>query len=243
MLTAQMASIAREPVVAGDGARSANARLAGIGLLVALASIIVLYGGSGAVAGTRPDTAEDVASIRAFFGQPGVGIFFAQGIISALGLAFFAIAFRRYLQGLATSALGVHVIDFGTVIVLLEIPVLVVVWGLQLALVRLSSLGDPSLVGVFLAWDWIDNGTMLWLEAVWMGGLSLGAWMTRGLPRPLAGLGLVVALLIAVLAAPALALRYPLGVSFVAYVPFMAWMLLSGLYLVRGGVRGVVEGR
>jgi hypothetical protein len=68
-----------------------------------------------------------------------------------------------------------------------------------------------------------------------MGGLSLGAWMTRGLPRPLAGLGLVVALLIAVLAAPALALRYPLGVSFVAYVPFMAWMLLSGLYLVRGG--------
>src|SRR5947208_9422521 len=73
------------------------ARFAGVGLLIALASLVVLYGGSGAIAGTRPDTATRATEVSAFFGHGELTFFLWQGIFSADGIAFFALAYRRYL--------------------------------------------------------------------------------------------------------------------------------------------------
>jgi hypothetical protein len=211
------------------------ARMAGAALLVALASIVVLYGGSGAIAGTRPDNATTGAGVSAFYNHPELAWLFWQTVISVVGLAFFALAFRRYLAAFATRPLAHQLVDLGAALVLVEISVAVVQLGLQLSLVRLAGLADTSLLGVFMAWTWIDNGTMLWVEFAWLGTLSLAAWMTGALPRWLAGFGLVVALLLLVFAVPGLMFGYPVGVSFVAYGPFMAWFLITGIYLVRGG--------
>jgi len=173
--------------------------------------------------------------VSALYDHPGLAWLFWQTAISVVGLAFFALAFRRYLATFVTRPLLRQLVDLGTVLVLMEVTVAVVQFGMQLSLVRLAGLADASLLGVFMAWNWIDNGTMLWLEVGWLGSLSLGAWMSGALPRWLAGLGLVVALMLLVFAVPGLMFGYPNGVSFVAYGPFMAWFLVTGIYLVRGG--------
>jgi hypothetical protein len=212
-----------------------HAKMAGVALLVALASIGILYGGSAAIAGTRPDNATTANAVSAFYDHPGLAWLFWQTVISIVGLAFFALAFRRYLAGFATRPLVSQLVDLGAVLVLVDTSAAVVHFGLQLSLVRLAGLGDASLLGVFMAWNWIDNGTAPWLEFAWLGSLSLAAWLSGGLPRWLAGFGLVVALLLLVFAVPSLMFGYPLGVSFAAYGPFMAWFLITGIYLVRGG--------
>lgn len=217
------------------GSVAAYARMAGAGLLVALASIVVLYGGSGAIAGTRPDHAVDAVTVSAFYNHPALTILFFQATISVVAIAFFAIAFRRYLSGFADRPLTRQLADFGVALVLIEIPVLVVQFGMQLGLVRLAGLGDPSLLGVFMAWDWIDNGPMVTLEFLWLGALSLAAWKSGALPRWLAGYGLLVSVLLLLLAVPALVLGYPDGINLAAYGPWMVWFLVTGIYLLRGG--------
>ena len=214
---------------------SAYARMAGFGLLFALASIVVLYGGSGALAGTRPDNATDASSVAAFYNHPALAFLFWQAVLSVIGIAFFALAFRRYLNGFAARPLSRQLADLGVALALIEVPVAVVEFGLQLSLVRLAGLGDASLLGVFMAWDWIDNGTMPWLEFAWLGALSLAAWTCGALPRWLAGYGLVVSVLLLVMAVPGLLLQYPIGVALGAYVPWMIWFLVTGIYLARGG--------
>ena len=234
-ITASIGSRERE---SGVERAASDARIAGIALLVTLLSIVVLYGGSSAVAGTRPDDAVDTSSVSAFFGHDALRPFLLQALISVFGSVTFALAFRRYASAWSRTAQADAVVDLGAALVLIEAPVLVVALGLELALVQLVSLGDrTAILPVFMAWDWIDNGTMLWLEFGWMALIGLAGWMTGALPRWLAGLGIAVALLIALFAAPALPLRYPLGTSLVAYGPFMVWMLTAGVYLARGGRR------
>lgn len=217
------------------------ARMAGIGLLVALASIIAVYAGSGAIAGTRPDNATDAAAVSAFYNHSQLAFFFWQAVISAMGIAFFALAFGRYLHGFAHRPVVRQLADFGVALALIETPVVVVEFGVQISLVRLAGLGDPSLLGVFMAWNWIDNGTMLILEPAWLAFLSLAAWMSGALPRWLAGYGGLVSLLLVVLAVPGLMLNYPLGIALGAYGPFMVWFLVTGIYLARGGRAPVAE--
>jgi hypothetical protein len=216
--------------------RRGYARTAGIALLVGLASIVVLYAGSGAVAGTRPDSATDLATVAGFYGHQELAVFFLQAVISVFGIVVFALAFRRYLASFAGPANLRLLADVGAALVLVEAPALFVVFGLELGLVRLVGLGDKTAVlGVFMAFDWIDNGTILWLEVGWLGALSLAALLTGALPRWLAGYGLVVSLLIFVFAAPGLFLGFPVGTALLAYGPWMLWMLITGVYLARGG--------
>ncbi|MBI2777348.1 MAG: hypothetical protein HYX57_08855 [Chloroflexi bacterium] len=229
------AALATVDAIADSGASAPYARFAGAGLLVALASLVVLYGGSGAIAGTRPDTATDATVVSAYFGRGELTFLLWQGIVSAAGIAFFALAYRRYLSGFATTPLARQLADFGIALALFEIPIVIVAFGIELAVVKLAQVGDPSLLGVFTAWTWVDNGMMLWLEFGWVGVLSLVAWQSGALPRWLAGYGLIVAILLLVLAVPGLVFGYPLGLNLVAYGPFMIWFLLMGIYLVRGG--------
>lgn len=216
--------------------RASDARFAGLGLLVTVASIILLYGGSGAVVGTRPDHAADAATVATFYDNGALVLLLFQATISVVGLVFFAIAYRRYALPSASTPAMRQLLDFGVTLAILEAPVLLVEFGLQLSLVRLASLGDPALLGVYQAWDWIDNGTMLVFELAWVGVLSIGAWRTRVLPRWLAGLGIAVALTMALAALPSLPLNYPDGITMVAYAPFIAWFVAAGAYLWRGGV-------
>jgi len=213
----------------------AHARFAGVGLLVTAVSLVVLYGGSGAIAGTRPDTATSPGDVEAFFGHGQLTFLLWQAVASGFGIAFFALAYRRYLGAFTVRPLDRQLAEFGAVLALIEVPVVFVEFGIQLGIVRLAELGDASLLGVFTAWTWIDNGTMLWLEFGWLAALSIAAWRSAALPRPLAGYGLVVAALLLVFAVPGLVLGYPLGVSLVAYGPFILWFLVMGIYLFRGG--------
>jgi hypothetical protein len=212
-----------------------DARFAGIGLLVTVASLVILYGGSGAIAGTRPDTTTSPDEVRAFFGHGQLTFLLWQAVASGAGICFFALAYRRYLAAFATRPLVRQLADFGVALALIEVPVVFVEFGMQLGIVRLAELGDASILGVFMAWTWIDNGTMLWLEFGWLAALSIAAWSSGALPRPLAAFGLVVAVLLLLVAVPALILEYPLGLSLVAYGPFILWFLVTGVYLVRGG--------
>jgi hypothetical protein len=216
-----------------------DARMAGWGLLAAIASIVVLYGGSSAIAGTRPDHASSAAAVAAFYGHAGLTGLFLQAAIGVLALVFFALAFRRYALRFVPGAVDQQLLDLGTALVLIEAPVLVVEFGMQLSLVRLAGLGDPGLLGVFMAWTWIDNGVMLLLEVGWLGVLSLAAWRSGALPRWLAGFGLLFAALISIVAAPSLPLNYPDGLTMIAYGPFIAWFIAAGIYLVRGGRRAL----
>lgn len=211
--------------------------MAGFALLFALASIITLYGGSGAIAGTRPDNATDASTVIAFYDHPALAILFWQAVLGVMGIAFFALAFRRYLGAFTASPFSRQLADFGVALALIEVPVAFVEFGMQLSLVRLAGLRDVSILGVFMMWDWIDNGTMLWLEFAWVGALSLAAWTANALPRWLAGYGLVVSLLLLVLAVPGLLLGYPVGVALAAYVPWVIWFVVTGIYLARGGKR------
>src|SRR5262245_50714094 len=223
-------------VSSGDRADvSADARMAGGGLLLAIASVILLYAGSGVIAGTRPGHAVDGATVASFYDHTGLTLLFFQAAIGVLGLVFFAIAFRRYALAFATTPGLRQLLEFGVVLVLLEAPVLIVELGLQLSLVQLARVADPSLFGVFQAWDWLDNGTMLVLEIGWLIVISAAAWASGSLPRWIAGFGLLVGLLMSLLALPSLPLAYPDGVTLVAYGPFILWFIVTGTYLARGG--------
>ena len=118
--------------------RASDARFAGLGLLVTVASIILLYGGSGAVVGTRPDHAADAATVATFYDNGALVLLLFQATISVVGLVFFAIAYRRYaLPSVSTPAMR-QLLDFGVTLAILEAPVLLVEFGLQLSLVRLT---------------------------------------------------------------------------------------------------------
>jgi len=190
MLASQSAVALTGSRVATEADVRTDARLAGAGLLVALGSIVVLYGGSSVVAGTRPDNAAIASAVIEFFAHPTLAIVFSQAVFSVFGLTFFALAFRRYLRARTPSAVTAQIIDFGTGVLVSETAV-----------------------------------------------LSFGALRSGGLPRWLAVLGLIIAALLATLAAPALLLGYRLGINLGAYAPFMVWMLLTGVYLARGGAR------
>jgi hypothetical protein len=244
MAVSQTAALGPKVVSEGGAvrARTTDARLAGAGLLVSIASIAVLYAGSGIVAGTRPDHAGDAAEVAAFYSQGGLMVLFFQATISVLALVFFATAFRRYAAPFATTPVRRQLLDFGVVLAIVEASVLMVEFGLQLSLVTLARAGDPALFGVYQAWDWIDNGTMLMLEIGWLVVLSVAGWSSGALPRWLAGYGIVVAVLMVAFALPSLPLGYPDGLTLVAYGPFILWFVVAGAYLWRGGASPVGAG-
>ncbi len=68
--------------------------------------------------------------------------------------------------------------------------------------------------------------------ALSLGGLCLGAALQGGLPRWLAALGVVVALLLAALAMPAFGLAATVPVA-LAVSSLSAWMLAAGVWLMR----------
>lgn len=213
-----------------------EARLAGGSLLLTIASIVVFQAGGSIIGqGTRPDDSTTLAPIAAYFGHPGLAAIFTLGLVTVVAMASFAIAIRRYLMAFSPSPLAMHLIDLGSVGLVLLVGTYAVVVGLGLALIALVQHADPAAVGVFTAFTWLYDGTLNWIEGVAIGLVSLGALMTSAWPRWLGGFGLLVAALLLALAAPALLLGYPESIPFGAYGPEAAWMLAAGVHLLRGG--------
>lgn len=229
--------VAAEPVASPTARETfTQARLAGSSLLVAIASIIVVQAGGSIVGqGTRPEDAQGIAPIAAYFGHGGLAAVFTIGLVTVIAMSSFALAIRRYLSAFRPSPSVSHVIDLGAVSLVLVVGVYAVVIGLGLALIRLVQQADPAAVGVFAAFTWIYDGTLNWIEGVAIGLVSVGALLSRGWPRWLAGFGIIVSVLLLILAAPAELLGYPDGFAFGAYVPGALWMVTTGVYLVRGG--------
>jgi len=213
-----------------------NARLAGTSLLLALASILTFQIGASIVGGgIRPEDANALAPVVAYFGHASLAAVFVVAVVTVLALSSFALAVRRYLDAFRPSPSVSHIVDLGAVALVLLVAVYAVVIGLGLALIRLAQHGDPAALTVFAAFTWVYDGTINWIEGAAIGLISLGALLTGAWPRWLGGFGLLVSVLLLVLAAPALLLGYPAYLPFGAYVPETLWMLTAGIYLTRGG--------
>jgi hypothetical protein len=130
-------------------AAATHARLAGGSLLVAIASILVFQAGGSIIGqGTRPDDATTLAPIVDYFGQPGLAAVFTLGLVTVVAMASFAIAIRRYLAAFSPSPFAMHLIDLGTVGLILLVGTYAVVVGLGLALIALAQHADASAVGM-----------------------------------------------------------------------------------------------
>ncbi len=216
--------------------RRTYARWAGLALLVAVISVMVLHGGPGVIGGTRATGTSDVATITEFYSHPLMRVFWWQGGISILAIIAFAVLFRRYVLSFNPSPTVASVVDIGTALAVAAAPLYAISSALQSAMTQLVSAGaaDGSVLGVFASWDWIYNSMAYWFEAGFMAAWALAAWKTRSLPGWVAVVGGVTAVG-HLFNSQVLLSHLSDNLTLIPTVFFFVWFVSAGVYLVRGG--------
>lgn len=216
--------------------RRAYARWAGVALLVAVLSVIVLHLGPGIIGGQRATGTSDVASITAFYSHPSMRVFWWQGGVSILAIIAFGVLFRRYLLTFDPSPAVVATADAGLAIAIAAAPLYAISSALQSAMAQLVSAGAEGdyLLGVFASWDWIYNSLTYWFEAGFMAAWAIAAWKTRSLPRWVAVVGGLTAVG-HLFNSQVLVSHMSDTLTLIPTVLFFVWFVSAGVYLVRGG--------
>lgn len=215
--------------------RTRYARIAGAALLVALASVVALHVGPMAIGGTRVSGTSDVVRITAFYGHPSMVLFWWQGGIAILAIAAFAMSFRRYLGTFELSPALRITADAGAAITIGILPLYAIGSALESAMAQLVAAGDagePALLGVFAAWDWIYNSAAYWFEAGYMAAWAIVAWKSGALPRWIAAIGGLAALG-HLFNSQVLVSGLSDDLTLIPTAIFLVWFIASGVHLVR----------
>ena len=106
--------------------------------------------------------------------------------------------------------------------------------GATWALTDVGAQADPTLAAVALrAFAAMDYAGSVLVGGLGVGALSAAAWRTGGLPRWIAAVGVVAAVLVTLAAG---SLFVPaLGVASVGYPLLLLWLVLVGIALLRAG--------
>lgn len=213
-----------------------SASLTGWSLLVLVASIMLQNITLQVVAGQPLGPTADGGAISSYYGHDVLKV--VLWIALPLGLFFlpFMLGFRHYLLGHTTDGLQRFLVDVAVVLGIVEMPLLIAELGQQLGLVHLATHGasPASLVALYSGWHWVYNGVLEWVEVGWMTCFAVVSWRSGAFPRWITGLGFGAAALLLFNEVVAIT-----GISQQAkgptYVAFLAWMLTTAFYLVRGG--------
>ncbi len=218
--------------------RRTYAKGAGIALLLSVISVLVLHLGPTILAGgARASGTSDLNRIVAFYGNPSMLPFWWQGGISLIGIAAFAVLFRRYLLTFPLSPMMAATADIAVLITAAAVPLYALGVGLQSAMVQLVSAGDVgrgALLGVFASWDWIYNSFAYFFEAGYMAAWAIVAWKSGALPRWITVLGGVTAVG-HVFNSQVLLSHLPDELTLIPTIFFIAWFFGAGVFLSRGG--------
>jgi hypothetical protein len=221
-------------------ARLGFARTAGISLLVAVVSVLLLHVGPSAIAGPKRATGTtDIGFIAGYYSHQGMLPFWWQGGISVLAILLFAILFRRYLLTFALPPWLAAVADFATAVAVAVAPLYALSAGLESAMAQLAGAGEEgraALLGVFAAWDWTYNSFAYFFEAGYMGAWAIVAWRSKALPRWIAVVGGLTAVG-HLFNSQVLMAHMADELTLVPTAFFFLWFISSGIYLVRGGRR------
>jgi hypothetical protein len=224
--------------------RATLARAAGISLLIAIVSVLVLHGGPGIIAGgNRVSGTSDLSTITAFYSHPSMRVFWWQGGVAILAILFFAAQFRRYLLTFPLSPMQLGIVDFATYAAIGAAPMYAVSGALEPAMVQLVGAGESGsgLLAVFVAWDWIYNSFAYFFEFAYMAAWAVVVWQTRALPRWIAALGALTAVG-HLFNSQVLLSGMSDTLTLIPTVVFIVWFIATGIYLLRGGaLRGSEE--
>ena len=211
--------------------------MAGVALLIAVASVAVTHGGPTVIGGTRATGTSDVNAIAAFYSHSSMLPFWWQGGISLIGIVLFAVMFRRYLLTFSPSPVIAGVVDFAVLFSVAATPIYALAVALESAMVQLAAAGEsarPALFAVFAAWDWTYNSFAYFFEAGYMAGWAVAAWRLGALPRWIAMVAGVTAIG-HVFNSQVLMSHLSDNLTLLPTAVFLIWFVSTGVYLVRGG--------
>ncbi len=207
--------------------------------LLSLAPVVVLGAAIGWPASLGKPAAEQLAAIAA---KPdalalGYGIYLLYSVL----IAPLMIALAARLAGGLNSAVGATVAAFGALSALARAIGILRWLTVMPVLATAHAVADPAArAQIELVFNAITEygggigeilGVALFM-ALALGLLCVVAWRSRSLPRPLAALGLVSALLLASLALPSLRIDIDTPVALAVSV-LSLWMLVTGVWLMR----------
>jgi hypothetical protein len=209
--------------------------------LLSLAPVVVLGAAIGWPDSLGRPAAEQLAAIAA---KPdavalGYGIYLLYSVL----IAPLMIALAARLAGGLNSVVGATVAAFGAISALAR-AIGILRWLTVMPVLASAHAGaDPSArAQIELLFNAVTEygggigeilGVALFM-ALSLGLLCITAWRSRSLPRPLAALGLVSALLLASLALPSLRIDIETPVALAVSV-LSLWMLVTGVWMMRRG--------
>lgn len=211
----------------GDG------RWAGWGLLAVTMSLLIVHGGAAIVAGQRASGISDIGLIEAYYSNRGLLPMYWQHGLGILFFGVFLVGIRRHLAARITRPGDRRLLDVGTLIAAMVIPLALTELALQASLVQLVPTESPqATLAIFVAWDWLYNGLFYWLEVIWVGSISLLLLRTGIVRQWISILGLVSAGL-HVFHSAVLMLGLPDQVTLPGTGLFAIWFVALGVSLVR----------
>ncbi len=169
-----------------------NATIAKAGAVAGWLSLVAIFGyhiGLTILAGNRVSGTTDVAAIQAYYKQAVIAPAGILGFFTVIAILVFVYALRETLAG--TSPRARALATLGLLFVVIEIPVLLVQFALEAALVSVATTGGEVL-GLFRFWDVLYNSGAYALEASYLACFGLAMRDAVAFPRWLPGFSLVV---------------------------------------------------
>lgn len=136
----------------------------------------------------------DVQAIRAFYGQPIVGVLGVSQFIVVIPFLVFAVALRETLARSPQTRLLAGVALLAAVA---EVPIVLTAIAAQAALVTAVEAGE-DVVGLFRFWDALYNSGLYGLEATWVLGFGQAMRGMTAFPRSMSWLSVLAGVLLGI---------------------------------------------
>ncbi len=207
------------------------ARLAGVGLLGAFGAGLLEHSVGDSIGGVRLHDVHDAAVVATYYGHPEIRVvaWLCAGLLFFLGL--FGGAMRAHMKAAHATLWA----DVFAIFVAADVALLMVHYGLDMAMVDLVPIGrNDALLAVFASWDGIYAGVTEWIELGWMAALTIGCRRSSALPRWLVVGGALVCLSLVGNGVVRLA-RLPESALIPGYTLFGVWMVVASVVLIRRG--------
>lgn len=170
-----------------------DATMAKAGAIAGWLSLACIFGyhiGLTILAGNRVSGTTDVAAIQAYYKQGVIAPAGVLGFFTVITIIVFVYALRETLAVASPRARALATL--GLLFVVIEIPVLLVQFALEAALVSVATSGGETL-GLFRFWDVLYNSGAYALEASYLICFGLAMRDTAAFPRWLPRYSLLVA--------------------------------------------------
>jgi hypothetical protein len=196
---------------------------------IAVVGIVGYHLSLTAVAGQRVSGITDAEAIRAFYGQPIVGVLGISQFLVVIPFLVFAVALRETLDPAASGSVRL-LATVGLAAAVAEVPVVLTEIAAQAGLVAAVEQGEPT-VGLFRFWDALYNSGMYAIEATWVLAFGLALHAVFGM-RSMRWLSAVTATLLGINVF-AIWLGIPDAATLPSAVAVAVWLVVASLSLRR----------